>query len=562
MLGDLGDTTRDLFSSLQAKLAMRASPDTVRAMANKTGTAEAPVSASSSGRQDSGAQTLELSRSDDLVVALVGHIGAGLDDVRGQLNDQLHNAGYATVVIKISDLIAEFTAKLAFEGAAAFDSKRAIERTEAKQLAGTWLRKNISDDITASLAVRKIRDERKARIEDGKKRVFIVDSLKHPREVELLRRLYGNSFYLVSVLRRLELRKKHLEKEYREDHLQPGEIDDLIERDEADTKATLGQQVRKTLYLGDFFVDNDHPEQDETDPLAEDLARFVSAVLEREIVRPRADERGMFAAWSASLRSACLSRQVGAALVSSNGLVIATGTNDVPRATGGLYEDDGDPESDKRCFNSGGYCRNDATKTKIYEQIFEHLQKNGLLAAKAKPDDVRASIEATPVRDLVEFSRAVHAEMDALLSVARSPGVSTQDATLYCTTYPCHSCARHLVAAGIREVVYIEPYTKSRAVSLHGDSIVETTRPGASKLAVDDRRLRLRLFSGVAPRRYASLFEKRGELKNGDGTLVTLGVQLQHRDAILDKSFMQLEELIAELAEKAYDTVPTKEGGA
>jgi hypothetical protein len=151
--------------------------------------------------------------------------------------------------------------------------------------------------------------------------------------------------------------------------------------------------------------------------------------------------------------------------------------------------------------------------------------------------------------------------MDAVVSLARSAGASSDGATLYCTTYPCHSCARHLVAAGITEVVYIEPYTKSRAAELHGDAIIETTRQGADKLLKEhDPRVRFRLFSGVAPRRFAPLFEKRGELKDGEGNLVQLGKRAQHRDAILDKSFAQLEELIAEIADKAYH--PSQRRGA
>ncbi|TMQ08861.1 MAG: hypothetical protein E6J90_35770 [Deltaproteobacteria bacterium] len=36
----------------------------------------------------------------------------------------------------------------------------------------------------------------------------------------------------------------------------------------------------------------------------------------------------------------------------------------------------------------------------------------------------------------------------------------------------CHNCAKHIVASGIRRVVYVEPYVKSQAVQLHGDAIL------------------------------------------------------------------------------------------
>lgn len=46
--------------------------------------------------------------------------------------------------------------------------------------------------------------------------------------------------------------------------------------------------------------------------------------------------------------------------------------------------------------------------------------------------------------------RALHAEVDAVLSVDHNP----IGATIYCTRYPCESCARVIVAAGIKRVVY------------------------------------------------------------------------------------------------------------
>ncbi len=60
------------------------------------------------------------------------------------------------------------------------------------------------------------------------------------------------------------------------------------------------------------------------------------------------------------------------------------------------------------------------------------------------------------IMDIIEFGRMIHAEMSALTDAARL-GRSTKDATLYCTTYPCHLCAKHIVAAGIMRVVFLLP---------------------------------------------------------------------------------------------------------
>jgi deoxycytidylate deaminase len=91
----------------------------------------------------------------------------------------------------------------------------------------------------------------------------------------------------------------------------------------------------------------------------------------------------------------------------------------------------------------------------------------------------------------------VHAEMDAILNCARSNN-STQGATLYVTTFPCHNCAKHIVAAGIKEVMFVEPYPKSKALDFHRDSI--TLEKG------DKNKLRFKPFVGIGPRNFINLF--------------------------------------------------------
>ena len=49
--------------------------------------------------------------------------------------------------------------------------------------------------------------------------------------------------------------------------------------------------------------------------------------------------------------------------------------------------------------------------------------------------------------------RAIHSEMDAICMAAKV-GCSTEGASIYVTRYPCESCARAIVAAGIKKVYY------------------------------------------------------------------------------------------------------------
>jgi tRNA(Arg) A34 adenosine deaminase TadA len=121
-------------------------------------------------------------------------------------------------------------------------------------------------------------------------------------------------------------------------------------------------------------------------------------------------------------------------------------------------------------------------------------------------------LKGTQLNNILEFSRCVHAEMAAICEAARR-GVSIRGATLYSTTFPCHGCAKHIVAAGISRVVFIEPFPKSLVVELHHDSIaVDDPSPPPGMVRFDP-------FVGISPRRYMDLFSvDGGRRKNDDGT--------------------------------------------
>jgi hypothetical protein len=77
------------------------------------------------------------------------------------------------------------------------------------------------------------------------------------------------------------------------------------------------------------------------------------------------------------------------------------------------------------------------------------------------------------------------------------------------TTFPCHICAKHIVAAGIEKVVFLEPYPKSYAKELHWDSIEVEGDAVSGKV-------RFEPFVGISPFRYRDFFEK-GKRKDDDG---------------------------------------------
>jgi deoxycytidylate deaminase len=220
---------------------------------------------------------------------------------------------------------------------------------------------------------------------------------------------------------------------------------------------------------------------------------------------------------------------VGAAITSKSGDILAVGTNDVPKPGGGLYwpgqldnrdhvlkKDSNDVQRDRMARRLLDVAKElDAKRSEAVRiametalagspEIADQLTKV-VAETLDKPDLAFDSLSSAfqSRLDITEYGRAVHAEMDALLSCARS-GVSPQGTLLYVTTFPCHNCTRHVIASGIERVYYIEPYGKSRAEELHEDEIIVEEK--LERKRGRHRRVPFTHFVGVGPRRYFDLF--------------------------------------------------------
>ncbi len=351
---------------------------------------------------------------------------------------------------------------------------------------------------------------------DGNPRAYILDSLKHPAEARILQKLYGDAFILIGVVCSEPVRKKRLLNAFftgidQGKAANKQKVDEFMARDSDDRDNKFGQHVTDVFQEADFFVDNTAkvtaPNGEMKDAidlrLLSELDRLVSIITHRSVLRPTIDETAMHVAHTAKLQSSCLSRQVGASLVDSLGSIVATGTNEVPRAGGGVYGDGaGGPNVENRCaLCENAHCSNNEFQNKIIEDALVALYGSDL-----SEEDRSTKLERlrkTRLGGLLEFSRSVHAEMDALLSAARS-GTSPVASRLFVTTFPCHYCARHIVSAGVYEVQYIEAYPKSEALSLHGDAIATVPEvwipPSEVPLAVkvvEEHKARARLEAGV-----------------------------------------------------------------
>ncbi len=143
--------------------------------------------------------------------------------------------------------------------------------------------------------------------------------------------------------------------------------------------------------------------------------------------RPSWDDYFMDIVEVVKTRSTCIRRQVGAVIVKDN-RILATGYNGAP---------------------SG--CR--------------HCEDIGCLRQQL----------GIPSGQRHELCRAIHAEQNAIVQAAAA-GISIQGATLYCTTQPCVLCAKMMINAGIKRILYKGDYPDELSLSLLSEAGVEVIR--------------------------------------------------------------------------------------
>lgn len=419
----------------------------------------------------------------ELVFGITCPIGVNYRPVLDCFKLYLEQFGYSYNEVKLSSEFDDLAIRLGIDAHHVSRSKLDIIRSKISL--GNGIRERTGrQDVLALVAAAKIWSKRP----DGSapvplaKTAHVIVSLKRPEEVETLRRLYGIGFFLVGIAPNESHRKTFFD----EQGLEADVRTELVEVDSAEN-LEFGQRTRDTFYLSDVFIS--------LGDFSDQVARFLDLVFGSPFHTPNMQERSMYLAYAASLTSSDLARQVGAALVDPNGDLLSVGWNDVPKPTGGLYGPESKPAPHRD--TDLGEDSNDSEKMAMAVKILRKLDES-VSEADAKKQ-AKDRLKGTGFFDITEFGRAVHAEMEALLACARS-GRSTRGTSLYVTTFPCHNCTRHIIAAGVAKVFYIEPYAKSKALKLHDDAINDNQEQA------DDGRVPFLPFIGIGPRRYLDLF--------------------------------------------------------
>ncbi len=271
-----------------------------------------------------------------MILGLVYGAGAETDTFQTSLAESLQHYGYKLRTVHISNY---FPAAL---GITDFAQERPEAMRDLQDMGDKLRRETDRNDVVALLGVylmaakrRGVTDERTA---------WLLRSFKRPEEIELLRRIYGPRFILLSLHVPEVLRRRDAERRWQRWAPQTSlryeeEATRDIRRDEEDRTVDYGQAVRETFAAADFILDGRSRGR-----LQATIARCVRLMFAEPFEPPQRDEQAMFHAFTAALRSSEMGRQVGAAIVDQDGDVLAVGTNDVPTGRGGLYWSPDEPD--------------------------------------------------------------------------------------------------------------------------------------------------------------------------------------------------------------------------
>lgn len=430
-------------------------------------------------------------------IAMIAPIGVDLNRIEECFRDTISSLNIKNEItnIKITDLDVFQKGK----------KQSGYKKYEALMTIGDKTREN-EYKKTKSLqkANRVLIEKIKSSIKSEK--ITIIHQLKTPEECYYLRETLSKEknipTFLVSVFDTINNRIKFLNDKIKNN----SKTLELIERDERDQLNKCGQNVSNAFPLGDFYID-----ASQKSTIKVQVERIVKAIYCHPHISPTISEYGMYLAEAVSLKSRDLSRQVGAAILDESGSVLALSCNEVPKAFGGCYWENDNPDNRDFIYgiDSNYKYRNELVKEFISalseikhlgEKAKKYLKKQSDLASLVNfINENKNLFKGTRVMNLIEFGRSVHAEVGAITEAAKN-GISLKDSTLYTTVFPCHLCARYIISSGIKRIIFIEPYPKSLTLELY-KSEVELS-PSCSC----DNKIIMQPFIGISPRIYRKVF--------------------------------------------------------
>ncbi|MCP3957172.1 MAG: hypothetical protein GY719_04910 [bacterium] len=316
-------------------------------------------------------------------------------------------------------------------------------------------------------------------------RNFVIDAIKNPFEVEFLRRHYSK-FYLIAILRdgvtreTTLLRKLDLESRKKIEKREKAEV---FSKGQSLREHITSQDLDECLTKADMFIYNQESESRGFEHLRFGVIKMIALAQRPGCVTPTQDERCMQLAMTVRLGSGCISRQVGAIVIDKERRVIGVGWNDPPKGQV--------PCALRTCEELG----NDATPEVFssFERRQEFMAKIQSLPQQREPFCFRTQYGILREAKAAEYTRALHAEENALFQASRNVTTALLDSTLYTTASTCTLCAKKAYQLGVARIVYIDEY--------YDIAIPQTLQAGSRH-----ETLRIERFSGIIGQAYHKLY--------------------------------------------------------
>lgn len=218
-------------------------------------TKPSPSAANDSDRRDATDLVSDLV-TNEMVFGVVGAVGSGTSEIASDLAELLGESGFDVHIVKARRLIENFIKDTDF----VIPAVKGVDQIKCLQDAGDEMRKIRGHSAIAesfAVEIRSIRakelglsPESREPIQPNKeKRAYILDSIRHPAEILLLRRVYQQSFCVIGVVCDELTRQNRLMDKYDSGK---SAINDLMKRDEKASEKN-GQQVASAFHLSDFL---------------------------------------------------------------------------------------------------------------------------------------------------------------------------------------------------------------------------------------------------------------------------------------------------------------------
>jgi dCMP deaminase len=335
------------------------------------------------------------------------------------------------------------------------DTLKKTKRYELQDIGNAMRKENDTYDKLAKLAIDKAKNDTSG-IEGELCLVF--GSIRNTAEVKALKEQFSN-FYLIAVDCEKIQRWSRIRDAYERNGQSEADFDKDDERDRGED-APYGQQVELCVDEADIMIKNDDVYAEaaqRTMQLQEKIYPFITLLSGSETRTPEPDEFFMSMAYTASLKSKCFKRQVGAVVVDGNKNLLSVG-----------YNENLSPH--KPCVDDPGDCPRDIHKREYFQKLRDDKTalcpqcKNSIeFSIDFKCEKCNRKLDAYFVPDKA-LSRciALHAEARALRALRG--GKLDKRAVIYTTSSPCLLCAVDIANTGIKEVVYSEAYTDTKAM--------------------------------------------------------------------------------------------------